>query len=200
MLITFALVGLDVITAPLDGMILPGVTRASVLDLCTKLNTDANLQPFIESPKLISGGGQSVHSADALTAQTKDAEGVNVPPSGSSASSPSSPAAPLPATESTTTTASRKLPTLHPREERLKLSDLERFNAAGTLRECFGSGTAATIISVGRIGIQRSKGVIEDVVLPEYEGGLGPVAGAMFRILTACYDGRVDVDGWSVVC
>jgi len=92
------------------------------------------------------------------------------------------------------------------------LVDLERLAATGTLRECFGAGTAAVICPIGKIGVLRSKAdsplasgsnetkeVIEDIVLPEYEGGLGPVAGAMYRALVAIYEGRA-VEGWSVPC
>lgn len=37
-------------------------------------------------------------------------------------------------------------------------------------------------------------------MLPEYEGGMGPVAGAMYRALVALYEGRVEWEGWSVAC
>lgn len=133
----------------------------------------------------------------------------SVPPvAASTTSSPSSPQSALPtevpAASSTTTSA---LPKLHAREATIKLADLERLSASGALRECFGSGTAATICPIGRIGVVRRRGdgaekeeVIEDIVLPEYEGGLGPVAGAMYRALVGVYEGRVDVDAWSVAC
>ena len=46
----------------------------------------------------------------------------------------------------------------------------------------------------------EDKEVIEDIVLPEYDGGLGPVAGAMYRVLVAIYEGRAEVERWSVPC
>jgi branched-chain amino acid aminotransferase len=205
---------LDVITPPLDGTILPGVTRASVISLCDLFNTQASLRQFISSPAVLS------------TKDQKDKEYLGTP-SGKSApqstlSSPSSPYSSLPTeidsglhtpTSISLPSLSSSFPKLHIRESTIKLADLERLAAAGTLRECFGSGTAAVICPVGKIGVLRSKPgshlasganedkeVIEDIVLPEYDGGLGPVAGAMYRALVAIYEGRVEVEGWSVPC
>lgn len=46
--------GLDVITPPLDGTILPGVTRASILELCEKFNTQHSLRQFAADTALVS--------------------------------------------------------------------------------------------------------------------------------------------------
>lgn len=191
----------------MDGTILPGVTRTSVLDLCARFNTQESLRQFVASPALISSGDQKIHSKEEVIQSLK-----SLPPS--TTSSPSSTAPALPPTEvpasQEPTTWNDGLPRLHAREATLKLTDLERLNASGALRECFGSGTAAVICPISRIGVLRRRaategseaatGTIEDIVLPEFEGGMGPVGGAMYRALVAVYEGRVDVDGWSVAC
>ena len=197
---------LDVITPPLDGTILPGVTRASVIALCDLFNTQASLRPFLSSPPALLSAGVGKDNQFLGTPSGKSAPQ-------STLSSPSSPCCYLPAeidsclqtpTSSSLSLSSSSFPKLHIREATIKLADLERLAAAGTLRECFGSGTAAVICPVGKIGVLKSKPgaseAIEDIILPEYEGGLGPVAGAMYRALVAIYEGRVDVEGWSVPC
>ena len=199
------------ITPPLDGTILPGVTRASVITLCDLFNTQHSLRQFLSSPALLSGGGLK-GKVDPGTRTGKSALQSTL----SSPSSPHSTLHPETGTEtenSSSTSSSSSFPTLHIREATIKLGDLERLATAGTLRECFGAGTAAVICPVGKIGVLKSKPdicltpetsedkeVIEDIVLPEYEGGLGPVAGAMYRALVAIYEGRVEVEGWSVPC
>lgn len=114
---------------------------------------------------------------------------------------------PLPTTVTDTeetSSAVSAFPRLHAREATIKLADLERLCESGTLLECFGAGTAAVICPIKRIGVLRkssgAEDVIEDIVLPKYEGGLGPVGGAMYRALVAVSEGRVDVKGWSVAC
>lgn len=178
--------GLDVITPPLDGTILPGVTRASILELCEKFNTQPSLKQFAADTALVS---------EAVT------EKLPPQPVPSTQSSPSSPPIDLPVEPtSTSSSGTYTLPTLHAREGAIKLADLERLNSSGKLREAFGAGTAAVVAPIGRVGVKNSRGDVEDIVLPQYEGGLGPVAGAMYRALVAVQEGRVEVDDWSVVC
>lgn len=63
----------------------------------------------------------------------------------------------------------------------------------GTLVEIFGSGTAAVISSVERIGFQG-----QDYRVPCVEEGMGQIARAMLREIESRQYGRVDSD-WSVV-
>jgi branched-chain amino acid aminotransferase len=195
MVFPFPIAGLDVITPPLDGTILPGVTRASVIDLCSHFNSLVTLRQFAGMPELVSSFAPSTQS------------------------SPSSPSTILPSLDgpdgSSTVGEPGTLPKLHVHEAAIYLTDLERFNNAGALVEAFGAGTAAVICPVGRIGVRQpcvspssspcvdgegDGGVVTDIVLPEYEGGLGPVGGAMYRALVAIQEGRVEVDHWSVTC
>lgn len=181
-----ATLDLDVITPPLDGTILPGVTRSSVIGLCEAFNSNPALfSQYRSSPALISSPSKEKH----------------IPSVPSTSSSPSSPPIDLPAVATATSPPTSSHPKLHAREAQIKLIDLERLNASGTLVEAFGAGTAAVICPIGRIGVKNdSTGAVEDIVLPEYEGGLGPVAGAMYRAHVAIYEGREDWGGWSVAC
>lgn len=130
--------GLEIITPPLSEIILPGVTRNSVLAL---LRAHANpSHPF----KL---------------------EGV---PSQLTVS-----------------------------ERRIFMSELASYAQDGSLAEVFGSGTAAIITSVERIGYKG-----DDVRVP-VEGsettGFGAVAGALYEALQAIQYGDVDFENWSVL-
>jgi branched-chain amino acid aminotransferase len=69
------------------------------------------------------------------------------------------------------------------------------FSQSGRLLEAFGAGTAAIIAPVASIGYEG-----RDIVLPVYEGGAGPVAKAMYNVLVAIQEGRVECEGWSVRC
>ncbi|KAF8310877.1 aminotransferase [Clavulina sp. PMI_390] len=198
---------LDLITPPLDGTILPGVTRTSILDLCAHINESSSpLRQFITFPPLVS----SPAITDTATAEKEKAAAALVSPPPSTRSSPSSSTPVLPPTEvpePSSSAAPSELAQLHPREAKITIADLERWAASGALLEAFGSGTAVVIAPVKRIGIYRPKGAsaneereVRDIVLPEYEGGLGPVAGVMYRSLAAVYEGRAQVGGWSVEC
>ncbi|OBZ74916.1 Branched-chain-amino-acid aminotransferase, mitochondrial [Grifola frondosa] len=126
---------LDVLTPPLDGTILPGVTRDSCLALA------------------------NAHPSRTI----------------------------LPHLPSTVR--------LHAQEYNLTMSELATWSAEGRLLEAFTVGTAAIVASVGRIGYQG-----KDIVLPEHEGGMGPVGRALFERILDIQMGKVEWEGWSEPC
>lgn len=132
---------LDVVTPPLDGTILPGVTRASVLSLLS----------------------HTPHTA-ALPQLSTDVR-------------------------------------LHSAERPLTMSELFAASSAGTLREVFCVGTAAVVIPAARIGWQRraDDGEVQDIVLPVV-GGEGSLAHALWERLVDIQEGRVEWEGWGVLC
>lgn len=130
--------GLEIITPPLSEIILPGVTRNSVLAL---LRAHANpSHPF---------------KLDGVPSQ------------------------------------------LTVSERRIFMSELASYAQDGSLAEVFGSGTAAIITSVERIGYKG-----DDVRVP-VEGsettGFGAVAGALYEALQAIQYGDDAFENWSVL-
>ena len=128
---------MDLITPPLDGTILPGLTRASTLSL-----------------------------ADAHTSGDITLPGV---PSDLK---------------------------IYSREEPLSISRLSLWHSEGKVTEFFGSGTAAIIAPVNRIGWDGS-----DFLFPQIsEDGLGLIGRGMFEMITSIQTGRISFRGWSVLC
>ncbi|GBE87081.1 branched-chain amino acid aminotransferase II [Sparassis latifolia] len=125
----------DVITAPLDGTILPGVTRDSCLALIGAHPSRTHLPHLPSSLRL------------------------------------------------------------YPQERSFTITDIFTWHAEGRLLEAFAAGTAMIVGSVCRIGHEG-----KDIVLPEYEAGRGPVAQALYERILDIQEGRVEWDGWSVVC
>lgn len=78
-------------------------------------------------------------------------------------------------------------------EKQLTMPDLLMWTAQGKLLEAFGVGTAAIVASVGSIGYQD-----KDIVLPKYDGVLGPVTRALWERVVDIQQGRVEWKGWSV--
>ncbi|KDQ51334.1 hypothetical protein JAAARDRAFT_140434 [Jaapia argillacea MUCL 33604] len=139
--------GMDVITPPLDGTILPGLTRASVLSLCRAHTSSPSSSPSLPS----------------------------LPPSLN----------------------------LHIHERPLTMTQLLSYSSSGTLLEAFGVGTAVIVAPIGKIGYQEEGKVGETVIeLPvwESEGGLGVVGEALWERIVGIQEGRVEWEGWSVVC
>ncbi|OCH84707.1 branched-chain amino acid aminotransferase II [Obba rivulosa] len=126
---------LDIITPPLDGTILPGITRKSVLALA------------------------AAHPSHTVLSGLPD------------------------------------VVRLHAHERELTMSDLRTWSAEGRLLEAFATGTAAIVAGIGRIGFEGS-----DIRLPENEGGLGPVAKALFERITDIQTGRTEWENWGVLC
>lgn len=127
---------LDAFTPPLDGTILPGVTRSSVLSLLDAHTKGKSLLPGVP--------------------------------------------------------ASQKIYT---HEIPITMSEIKVWSDEGKLLEIFGVGTAVAVAPVGRIGYQ---GWDEEVVLPQHDGGLGPVGKGLFDHLMDIQSGKVDFEGWSV--
>ncbi|KAH8101468.1 branched-chain amino acid aminotransferase II [Cristinia sonorae] len=124
---------LDVYTPPLDGTILPGLTRASVLTLAAAHPGQTTLPYLPHTLKL------------------------------------------------------------HTHERLITMTDLFSWHASGHLTEIFLVGTAAVVATVGRVGFGDK--VLE---APKCEGGLGPVARALYDRLTDIQEGKVEFQGWSV--
>ena len=75
-------------------------------------------------------------------------------------------------------------------ERQLSVDELRAAHAAGTLREVFGTGTAAVIAPVGTLGF-------EDGDLTVADGQPGPVARRLYEAITAIQAGVADdPDGW----
>lgn len=139
--------GLDIITPPLDGTILPGVTRASVLSLLAAHPNSTSLPELSNALKL------------------------------------------------------------HIHERPITMSELYSLSSTGKLLEAFCVGTAVVVTSISRIGWSGEEHeALGDVVLPEYKGrggekkAMGPVASALYERLVDIQHGRVEWQGWSVVC
>lgn len=128
--------GVDVFTPPLDGTILPGITRASTIELLNAHSNGKLLLPNT-SPDL----------------------------------------------------------KFHTSERIVTMSDLSTWSASGNLLEVFGVGTAVLVAPVGRIGFEG-----KDILLSTHVGGLGPIGHALWDRFVEIQEGRVEWDGWSVVC
>ncbi|GAA5854504.1 hypothetical protein JCM8547_004867 [Rhodosporidiobolus lusitaniae] len=80
-------------------------------------------------------------------------------------------------------------------EREITMTEVKEAQRAGKLLECFGTGTAAIITSVERIGHNG-----EDVKIPvEGSTGFGPIAEAMYNTLQAIQYGDVARSNWSVL-
>jgi len=85
---------------------------------------------------------------------------------------------------------------LYVHERSITLTDVAAWAAEGTLLEAFTCGTAVVVASVGRIGTEGKK----DIILPQHNGTLGPVARGLYEKITAIQEGRDEYRGWSVIC
>ncbi|BGP15007.1 hypothetical protein JCM10213_002849 [Rhodosporidiobolus nylandii] len=80
-------------------------------------------------------------------------------------------------------------------ERTITMKEVRAASEAGTLLEVFGTGTAAIITSVERIGYQG-----EDVKVPVEGGaGFGPIAGTFYEQLQAIQYGDAPYGNWSVL-
>ncbi|KAH9487398.1 Branched-chain-amino-acid aminotransferase, mitochondrial [Psilocybe cubensis] len=80
-------------------------------------------------------------------------------------------------------------------ERPVTMAELAKHVDAGRVLECFGVGTAVLVAPVGRIGWKG-----RDLVLPVYEGGLGPIGKGLEQTILAIQTGRQEFEGWSVPC
>lgn len=137
--------GFNVVTPPLDGTILPGITRDSALTLLRAHGADP-------SKKLL-----------------------NLP----------------------------DVP-VYVEERVVTVNELAAWGAAGTLVECFGTGTAVLVVAIERIGdveldAQGKVGQVRDINMLAGKG-LGPVGQALWDKLLALKEGRESYGGWNVLC
>lgn len=82
-------------------------------------------------------------------------------------------------------------------ERKVTMPELRDAARDGSLLEVFGTGTAAVVTSVERIGYCD-----EDVVVPVEggsTGGFGRIAEAFYDVLQAIQYGDVEHEGWSVL-
>jgi len=85
---------------------------------------------------------------------------------------------------------------IYPREEPIAISQLLSWYSDGKVTEFFGSGTAAIIAPVNRIGWDGS-----DLLFPQVsEDGLGLVGRGMFEMITSIQAGKITFRDWSVLC
>jgi len=127
------------VTPPLTGLVLPGVTRDSILSLARQHESGSLLLPNLESHKLVVS------------------------------------------------------------ERQITMSEILIASQEGRLVEAFGSGTAAVITSVEKIGYKG-----EDVIVPvdggeEGDAGFGRIAGSMMKTLSEIQYGQRESE-WSWIC
>ncbi|KAJ3495222.1 hypothetical protein NLJ89_g10660 [Agrocybe chaxingu] len=80
-------------------------------------------------------------------------------------------------------------------ERPLTMNEIASLFDQGKVLEAFGVGTAVIVAPVGRIGWRGS-----DLVFPVYKEALGPIGKGMWTMITDIQTGKVEFDGWSVVC
>ena len=81
-------------------------------------------------------------------------------------------------------------------EASLTVGDMYKWSSEDRLLEAFGVGTAAVISGVGAIGLEGHP----DINIPECDGGLGPVARALYDRLADIQKGKVEFEDWSYRC
>jgi branched-chain amino acid aminotransferase len=124
--------GLELVTPPLDGMILPGITRDSVLALARAHASGADRVPDLTEKLVVS-------------------------------------------------------------ERPVNMAEIKAAAVDGSLVELFGTGTAAVISPVDRIGYLG-----EDVHIPTGPDGMGPVSRPLWKQLVGIQTGQIE-HPWSVV-
>lgn len=145
-LLSWGETGIDIVTPILDGTILPGVTRDSLLHIAAK------------------------HTAGSpLPGLGHDLE-------------------------------------IHVREDTVYMSDIVRWEKEGRFIECFGSGTAAILVGIWKVGWEGKDIVLgsdmdEEVKDGEVDiNGLGAIGRALYERILAIQEGRVEGHPWSVPC
>ena len=78
-------------------------------------------------------------------------------------------------------------------EREISMNEIIEAEEAGQLLEIFGSGTAAVVSPVNKIGFKG-----KDIHIPVLEEGVGPIAKAMLDTITGIQLGRIEHE-WSVV-
>jgi len=124
----------ELVTPPLDGMILPGVTRDSVLSLARSQSAGTLRVPNLTSKLVVS-------------------------------------------------------------EREVKMKEVCEAVQSGRLVEMFGTGTAAIVSPVNKIGYQG-----RDLEIPVEEDGMGPVSRPIWRELVGRQTGEIESDWSDIVC
>lgn len=78
-------------------------------------------------------------------------------------------------------------------ERSVAMKEVQDAAAIGTLVELFGSGTAAVISPVDRIGYMGT-----DVIIPTEKDGMGPLSRPIWKELVGRQTGKIPSD-WSVI-
>ncbi|KAJ9091761.1 hypothetical protein QFC19_008971 [Naganishia cerealis] len=82
-------------------------------------------------------------------------------------------------------------------ERDITLQELIDVARAGKLLEVFGTGTAAILCPVNRIGLEDGS---DDLTTPSYTGGLGPIARAVYERISMIQQGDIEGHEWNVEC
>ncbi|KAJ9121497.1 hypothetical protein QFC22_002113 [Naganishia vaughanmartiniae] len=82
-------------------------------------------------------------------------------------------------------------------ERDIELYELVTEARAGNLLEVFGTGTAAILCPVNRIGLEDGS---PDLTTPSFSGGLGPVARGVYEKISSIQQGDVPGHQWTVEC
>ncbi|KAJ9093556.1 hypothetical protein QFC21_006397 [Naganishia friedmannii] len=82
-------------------------------------------------------------------------------------------------------------------ERDIDLSELVTEARAGNLLEVFGTGTAAILCPVNRIGLEDGS---DDLMMPSFSGGLGPVARGVYEKISSIQQGDIPGHQWTVEC
>lgn len=95
---------------------------------------------------------------------------------------------------------------VHVREDTIYMSHIVLWEKEGRLLEAFGSGTAAILAGVRRVGwegrdIMFGNGMEDELKEGETDvNGLGPVGKALYDQILEIQEGRVEGHEWSVSC
>ncbi|THU90824.1 D-aminoacid aminotransferase-like PLP-dependent enzyme [Dendrothele bispora CBS 962.96] len=209
---------IDIITPPLDGTILPGVTRASILQLiqsdptlfsssfssstsststCTTTTTTTNPTPKLyahETPLTISQL-DTYHSQHKILEIFGVGTAAIVAPVGAVSYSSS-----LSTTTSSSSSDNFKEETMDPADVQ-GVGQAHAANVveiAGNADDAVDHGdqtTAATTTTN-----TNTNTTTKTIVVPEYEQGIGPVAAAIRKMILDIQEGRVEWEGWAVGC
>ncbi len=89
---------------------------------------------------------------------------------------------------------SPSIPKIHVHERTFTMGDVVKDSEAGVLLEAFGTGTAAIVCPVSKIGYEG-----KDLVLPVHDEGVGPVSKALWERIVDIQEGKIE-SPWTVLC
>ena len=172
--------GIEIVTPSLErGDILPGITRESVLEITRYWSTYSNQSTT-----------QSTNQSTTIPCTTQPTATAIVQPTATTQ-----------ATDQLTTTvpiiafSTNPVPhmgTIKVSERSITMSEIQQIAHEGNLLEIFGTGTAATIYPVKSIMYNNT-----EVNIPGSHEGLGPIAKALWKVLTDIQYGKIE-HPWAV--